>query len=149
MNISFFAIILLSKGNTDFLKYLANWSFSSKRNYILTLTFALVLFSVGGVPPFAGFYSKLLVFLALISSSKIFTAASIALLSCVGCFYYIRLIKIFFFCTGKKGTWILSESRNLEIPIAYCSVLVYLFLLHPDSLLLTSSLLSISFSGCY
>jgi len=147
MNVTFFSIIMVSKTNTDFLKYLANWSFSSKRNYVVAITFSLVLFSVGGVPPFVGFYSKLLVLLAMVNESKIFLTTAIALLSCVGCFYYIRLIKIFFFCGSGKGLWVSSAARSIELPIAFCSTVVYLFLFHPDSLLFTSSMLSITFSN--
>jgi NADH-quinone oxidoreductase subunit N len=56
-----------------------------------------VLFSVAGVPPLAGFFAKLFVLLACMSKNYLWTSIFVILLSSTACFYYLRLIKIFFF----------------------------------------------------
>lgn len=147
MSFSFFSSVFLSITNSQFLKYLVNWSFISKRNYIFAISFSLVLFSFSGIPPLTGFYSKLLVFISLLNDSKILLTLVTAIFSCLACFYYIRLIKIFFF-TGdlKKGFWISSRSREIEFFYAASTLVICFFLLHPDSLLLTSCLLSFCFN---
>ena len=148
MSFSFFSTIFLSITNTQFLKYLINWSFFSKRNYVVAISFSLVLFSLAGIPPLSGFYSKLLVFVSLLNESKIIITLITALFSCVACFYYIRLIKIFFFTSNAKGGfWVSSKSRELEFCFAVSSSVICFFLIHPDSLLLTSCLLSFTFNG--
>lgn len=69
----------------------------------MVLTFTLTLFSIAGIPPLAGFYSKLLVFSSMLSEHHSVFTVLVAFFSCVACFYYIRLIKMFFFTGGSKG----------------------------------------------
>jgi NADH-quinone oxidoreductase subunit N len=103
MNLIFFSIVIISFSKRNFLKYLINWADTAKRNYILIIAFATVLFSTAGIPPLAGFYSKLLVFFALIQQNLIVLTILITLVSCIGCYFYIRLIKTFFF-QNKNST---------------------------------------------
>ena len=145
MTFATFAIVLISINQKNFLKYLISWSYLSKRNFCLALTFALVFFSLAGIPPLTGFYSKLLVFLSLLNEQKIFTMVVMALLSCVGCFYYIRIIKILFFCSSASGPWIYSYNRSLELTLTTSLLIVMFFLVRPDSILYNSILLSFSF----
>jgi NADH-quinone oxidoreductase subunit N len=58
---------------------------------------------MAGVPPLIGFFSKLLVFSAMLKNSNLVVSMLIALLSCVSCFYYIRIIKILFFDPTVKA----------------------------------------------
>jgi NADH-quinone oxidoreductase subunit N len=68
------------------------------------MTFAFILFSIAGVPPLAGFFSKFMILLSTIGQEYFFTSLLVILMSSVACFYYIRLIKIFFFTkTSKNG----------------------------------------------
>ncbi len=57
----------------------------------------LLMFSMAGVPPTAGFYAKLLVFQAIISAGYVWLAVVGVLLSVVGAFYYLRVIKLMYF----------------------------------------------------
>lgn len=145
MTFATFAVVIISLNQENFLKYLISWSYSSKRNFCLTITFSLILFSLAGIPPLTGFYSKLLVFLSLLNEQKIFTMTIMALLSCVGCFYYIRIIKILFFCSNKAGPWTYSNNRAVELVLATSSLVIVFFLIHPDSVLQNAILLSFSF----
>jgi NADH-quinone oxidoreductase subunit N len=147
MTFAIFSIVLVSTDSTKFLKYLINWSYFSKRNLVLTIGFSVVLFSLAGIPPLTGFYSKLLIFLALLQEDRFYTMVIMALLSCVGCFYYIRLIKIFFFCSNRKGHWVHSSDRFLELCLIVACFFVFFFLARPESILQASNLLSFSFSG--
>jgi len=78
------------------------------------LTF--LLFSRSGLPPLAGFYVKLDIFIVLIEGSRFYTAYRLYFLSVVSFFYYLRLIKIFFF-DGNEITadqnWNLSKPKSL------------------------------------
>jgi len=57
----------------------------------------LTLFSMAGIPPLAGFFSKLYVLLALVQVGYYGTALLVVLLSVVSSVYYLRLIKILLF----------------------------------------------------
>jgi len=69
----------------------------SRTNPLLAATAATIFFSNAGVPPLAGFYGKLNVFLAAMESSMYFLAFSGVICSVIGAFYSIRLIKILYF----------------------------------------------------
>lgn len=69
------------------------------------MTFTLVMFSIAGIPPLAGFFSKLLILSSLVGENYIVTALFIVIISSVACFYYIRLIKTFFFVKTTKNSF--------------------------------------------
>jgi NADH-quinone oxidoreductase subunit N len=68
-----------------------------KLNYIWSISFLVVFFSIGGIPPFGGFFSKLFVFLELAYMNKFVVAFVLIFLSSISVFYYIRIIKIIYF----------------------------------------------------
>jgi NADH:ubiquinone oxidoreductase subunit 2 (subunit N) len=75
----------------------------AKTNPILALTFTITMFSMAGIPPLAGFYSKAYLFFATMSSGLYVLAIIGVLTSVLSCFYYIRLVKIMYFEVPK--TW--------------------------------------------
>ncbi len=64
---------------------------------MLAFGFMMMVFSMAGVPPLAGFFAKIMVFFAAIEGGLYFLAIVGVLTSCVGAFYYIRFAKIMFF----------------------------------------------------
>jgi NADH-quinone oxidoreductase subunit N len=78
-------------------KYLINYSSIGSKNYIFAITFCLVILSVAGIPPLAGFFSKLFVLISVIGSQYYSVALITIFFSSISCFYYIRLVKILFF----------------------------------------------------
>ena len=85
---------LLSLNSPQFISQLTGLS---RFNPILAFTFALSLFSMAGIPPLAGFFSKYLVLLAAINNNQYFVALIAIIFSVIGSFYYLRLIKWMFF----------------------------------------------------
>jgi NADH-quinone oxidoreductase subunit N len=144
MNLSNFSIIFSSVTQSQFLKYLVNWSSQTVRNSLIILTFTLTLFSIAGIPPLGGFYSKLLVFSSLIGKYHSVFTVIVAFFSCIACFYYIRLIKMFFFTGSPKGFWIAQPFRFVEICLALTTSLIIFILAHPDFVLSTSNLVACS-----
>jgi NADH-quinone oxidoreductase subunit N len=61
------------------------------------------MFSTAGIPPLAGFFSKFFVLLNTVGQGYYYLAFVIVLISSAACFYYIRLIKIFFFVKNTKN----------------------------------------------
>jgi NADH:ubiquinone oxidoreductase subunit 2 (subunit N) len=144
MNLSLFSTIFSATTQTQYLKYLVNWSAQTTRNSVLILTFTLTLFSIAGIPPLGGFYSKLLVLTSLISEYHGIFTIIVAFFSCVACFYYIRLIKMFFFTGSSKGVWIAHPFRWIELCLAISTSLIAFILIHPSFILTTSNLVACS-----
>jgi NADH:ubiquinone oxidoreductase subunit 2 (subunit N) len=78
----------------EYTKHITDFSTLSKTNPILAMTMGIILFSNAGIPPLAGFYGKLNIFLAAIENGLYFIAIAGVICSVIGAFYSIRLIKI-------------------------------------------------------
>src|SRR5256885_15267125 len=57
----------------------------------------LIMFSLAGIPPTAGFYAKLAVFQAAVAAGHIWLAVAAGLLSLVGAFHHLRVVKLMYF----------------------------------------------------
>jgi len=99
MNISFFALLLSIYGqnNNERIRFLTDFNLLTKSNPIIAATFAMLVLSLAGVPPLAGFISKLYIFIAAINVKLYFLSVIAIVTSCIGAYYYIRFIKIMYF----------------------------------------------------
>jgi NADH-quinone oxidoreductase subunit N len=73
-------------------------------NKISSFSFLATLFSVAGIPPFCGFLAKILVLVSLVNANFFYTSLTIVIISSISAFYYIRIVKAFFF-----------ETKNIKI----------------------------------
>ena len=69
----------------------------ARRNSLLATVMLLAMISLAGVPPTVGFYAKLSVLQATIGADYVWLAALGVLMSVVGAFYYLRIVKLVFF----------------------------------------------------
>nr|YP_009441358.1 NADH dehydrogenase subunit 2 [Lympha mucosa]ATN23367.1 NADH dehydrogenase subunit 2 [Lympha mucosa] len=79
------------------IRYLKDLLFLSETNSVLALSLSLLLFSMAGIPPLLGFFSKIFVLLPSLQNNVYSLSIFAVLMSCISCFYYIRLIKIMYF----------------------------------------------------
>ncbi len=97
MNIGAFAVLLSMKAKGVMLEEIKDFAGLSKTNPLLAATMAIFMFSMAGIPPMAGFFGKLYVFLAAIAVQDYALAVIGVLTSVVGAFYYLRIVKIMYF----------------------------------------------------
>jgi NADH:ubiquinone oxidoreductase subunit 5 (subunit L)/multisubunit Na+/H+ antiporter MnhA subunit len=99
-------------------KYTTDLARLSKSNPTLAFTLTVVMFSLAGIPPLAGFYSKAFLLFAAIRSAHYVLALVGILMSAISAFYYIRIVKIMYFesivSPGKSTT----SSVHLSVPKA-------------------------------
>jgi NADH-quinone oxidoreductase subunit N len=131
---------------TNFPVYLSNWTSAGLKNYTFVISFTLVLFSIAGIPPLAGFFSKFLILLSLVSQEYFTTSIVIVVISSVACFYYIRLIKTFFFVKSSKNSfWIsMPKRQGMEVLIGLLLFLNLAFVFRPELLSNFSTLVGLS-----
>ena len=139
MNLNMFAFILCSmhRDLTHVLprvKYITDLAFLAKTNPILALTFALTLFSMAGIPPLAGFYSKAFLFFAAMSSNLYVLAIIGVLCSVVSCFYYIRLIKVMFFEAPKHWCSFSRLPKENALILALSLFFILFLMMYPSPL---------------
>ena len=97
MTLGSFAIILAMKRNGQNVEDISAFAGLSRTNPLLAFVFAMLLFSLAGIPPLAGFFAKWYVFVAAIKAG-LFTLAVVGVLtSVVGAYYYLAIIKVMYF----------------------------------------------------
>lgn len=97
MNAGTFACILCMRRKGEMVEEISDLAGLSKTNPMLAAALLVFMFSMAGVPPLAGFFGKLYIFLAAIEA-QLYTLAIIGVVaSVVGAFYYLRIVKIMYF----------------------------------------------------
>ena len=128
MNIGAFACIFLMKRNGKYIEDIQELSGASKNHPLMSLSLLIILSSLAGIPPMAGFFAKFYVFMAVIESGM-FTLAVIGLVTTVvSAFYYIRIIKIMYFDDPKKPFEQLKDFGIYGSLIVSCIFLISFFL---------------------
>lgn len=75
----------------------------------------VLMFSLAGIPPTAGFYAKLVVFVAAVSAGEVWLATLAVILALVGAFYYLRIVKLMYFDEPIEPAPV--AARGGELPI--------------------------------
>jgi len=97
MTLGSFTVILAMKRNGQNFEDISDFAGLSRTNPLLAFFFAMLLFSLAGVPPLAGFFAKWYVFVAAIKAG-LFTLAVVGVLtSVVGAYYYLSIVKVMYF----------------------------------------------------
>lgn len=151
MNIALFAILLSpvrrdSIHSIQRVKYITDLSMLSKTNPLLAFTLITIMFSIAGIPPLAGFYSKAFLFFAAMSSTMYLLAIIGVLTSVVSCFYYIRLIKIIYFETPTSWCSFSRMTTENSIILGICFFFILLFMANPTPLYLITHKVALSLS---
>ncbi len=125
---SFTALLMLRGEDGDLYETFADISGLAVTRPAIAWGLLLLMFSLAGIPPLLGFYSKFVVFQATVEAGLIAFAAIAIAASVIGAFYYIKFVKVMFFdepagvVTGKSGAahWVLLGLTALIIsPLGY------------------------------
>jgi len=140
MNLGAFGCIFMMKRENTFYENINDLSGLSKNHPIFAFGFLIILFSLAGIPPLAGFFAKFYVFMAVIES-KMYSLAIIGLVTTViSAFYYLRIIKIIYFDRPKKPFDKIYD-MGLKVSLILSSILVLIYFVYPS--ILTNAVSSI------
>lgn len=138
MSIGIFSIILSLRNeltNTK-IKYLSDLHNLGQTNPLLAISLSIILFSMAGIPPLAGFIGKLYIFLSAIESSMYLLAMIGVTMSVIGSVYYIRLIKIMYFEKVYNYPLFKTMDREKSILISLAIFFIIGFFFNPAPLLI-------------
>ena len=96
---SFGVILLLARDGFES-EEIADFAGLNQRSPLYAAVMAICLFSLAGIPPMVGFYAKLSVLQALVASGQVFDiglAVFAVVMSLIGAFYYLRVVKVMYF----------------------------------------------------
>ena len=133
MNIGSFVCIILMKRKNVYLENIRDLSGLSKNHPVIAFSFTVILFSLAGIPPLAGFFAKFYVFMAVIKSN-LFALAIIGLItSVISAFYYLRIIKIIYF-DPEQEKFDPITSKGIRFSLAFSTLLILFYFLNPSIL---------------
>ena len=96
-------LILLGQAGLD-AETLSDLKGLNKRSPWFALMMLLLLFSMAGIPPLAGFHAKLLVINSVLQAGYLLLAVGMVIMSVIGAFYYLRAIKMMYFDEPEDST---------------------------------------------
>jgi NADH-quinone oxidoreductase subunit N len=96
-NIGVFACILSMRRGEEMVENISDLSGIGRARPGFAFALAMLMFSLAGIPPLAGFFAKWYVFLAAIQTGLYPLAVIGVIASVIGAFYYLRIIKIMYF----------------------------------------------------
>lgn len=134
MNLGLFCCLLMMKRNNEYYEDISDLSGLSKNHPLLSLSFLIILFSLAGIPPLAGFFAKFYIFKSVIEQSMYFLAIVGLLSTVVAAFYYLRIIKIIYF-DPEKEKYDEDHSLWLKFSLSISTILVLLYFIFPNQLL--------------
>jgi len=133
MNVGTFAVILTMRQKGRLMEGIDDLAGLSRTHPMTAVALAIFMFSMAGIPPLAGFWGKLYVFMAAIDKGYIGLAVIGVLTSVVSAYYYLRIIKVMYF---DEPVEVLDHGtgKGLSFIVGINAVLIVLFTFLPSSL---------------
>ena len=94
----------------------------------------IILFSLAGIPPLAGFFAKFYIFKSVIEQSMYFLAIVGLLSTVIAAFYYLRIIKIMYF-DEEKDSYDIDQSLWLKFSLTVSTLLILMYFIFPSELI--------------
>lgn len=134
MSAGAFGCILMMQRKGEYVEEIEALSGLSRRHPYLAAVLAIFIFSLAGIPPLAGFFGKLYVFLAALQAGLLTLAVVGVLSSVVAAYYYLRIVKLMYFDEEKEalGQQMMPGMKAL---LAVTAAMVLLFIFVPTPLM--------------
>ena len=134
MNLGLFSCLLMMKRNNEYYEDIEDLSGLSKNHPLLSLSLLIILFSLAGIPPLAGFFAKFYIFKSVLEQSMFFLAIVGLLSTVVAAFYYLRIIKIIYF-DKEKEKYDMDHSLWLKFSLTASTLLILIYFIFPGQLI--------------
>ncbi|MBN9233663.1 MULTISPECIES: NADH-quinone oxidoreductase subunit NuoN [Phyllobacteriaceae] len=133
MTLGTFAFILAMRRNDQNVEQISDLAGLSSTNPMMATILTILMFSLAGIPPLAGFWGKWYVFLAAINANLYALAIIGVLASVVGAFYYLRIIKLMWFDEPVGAFQPMAGELRLVLGLSGAFVLLYVLIGGPIS----------------
>jgi len=133
MNLAFFSCLFMLRRNEEYFEKIEDLSGLSKNHPILSFSLMVILFSLAGIPPLAGFFAKFYIFMAVIEKSMYFLAIVGLLSTVIAAFYYLRIIKIIYF-DPEKEIYEKNHHVGLKLTLILSTIFIMAYFIYPNGL---------------
>ncbi|MDZ5696939.1 MULTISPECIES: NADH-quinone oxidoreductase subunit NuoN [Phyllobacteriaceae] len=127
MTLGTFAFILAMRRNDTNVEQIDDLAGLASTNPMMATVMTILMFSLAGIPPLAGFFAKWYVFLAAINAELYWLAVIGVLASVVGAYYYLRIIKVMWFDESVGGFQPMAGELRFVLMLSGAFVLFYVF----------------------
>ena len=134
MNLGIFACIFRMQRKNIFYENIDELSGLSKNHPLMSISLLIILFSLAGIPPLAGFFAKFYIFMSVIKAEMYFLAIIGLLTTVISAFYYLRIIKIIYF-DEPRDAFDDNTSYGLKISLILSTLFILLYFVYPSSLI--------------
>jgi NADH-quinone oxidoreductase subunit N len=132
MTLGVFAVILSMRRGDRMVESIDQLAGLARTSPTMAFFLAMLLFSMAGVPPLAGFFAKFYVFLAAIKAGLYLLSVIGVLASVIGAYYYLAIVKLMYFDEPVEG--FAGMPYELKVVLAVCGLFNILFFLYPGPL---------------
>jgi NADH-quinone oxidoreductase subunit N len=130
---TFGVIMLLARAGFE-AETLEDFKGLNQRSPWFALVMLLLMFSLAGIPPTVGFYAKLSVLQAVLGTGQVWLAVISVLMSLIGAFYYLRIIKVMYFDEPLDKTAIVAN-KDMRIALSINGAAILILGLMPGPLM--------------
>ncbi|MEP9371696.1 NADH-quinone oxidoreductase subunit NuoN [Mesorhizobium sp. KR1-2] len=131
MTLGTFAFILAMRRKDGNVEQIGDLAGLATTNPVMATILTILMFSLAGIPPLAGFWAKWYVFLAAINANLYGLAVIGVLASVVGAYYYLRIIKIMWFDEPVGGFLPMAGELRLVLGLSGAFILFYVLIAGP------------------
>jgi NADH-quinone oxidoreductase subunit N len=132
MTLGVFAVILSMRRTGGMVESIDQLAGLARTHPGMAFAMAMLLFSMAGVPPLAGFFAKFYVFLAAIKAGLFVLAVIGVLASVVGAYYYLAIVKTMYFDEPAEG--FVGMPAALKVVLGVCALFNIVFFIYPAPL---------------
>nr|AHX02439.1 NADH dehydrogenase subunit 2 [Ceramium japonicum] len=130
--------------NAGYLRWITNTKNLARINKTLSVYLLIVMFSLAGVPPLAGFFSKFFILFASLKTNYFGLPILLILFNCVASFYYLRFVKLMFFDSAPFQFVLIPMSHLTSLLTTFCIFFLLFLILDLEFLIAITKLIALS-----
>lgn len=144
MTLGTFVVILAMRRAKGMVEDISELAGLSRTQPLMALALAILMLSLAGIPPLAGFIAKFYVFQATLDAGLLWLAIIGGLTTVVGSFYYLRIVKVIYL-DAPKGAFEDTLGWEMRLTLLASSAITLLFVLYPEPLMKAAALAASAF----
>ena len=129
-----FAFILSMEKDNIMLNTISSFAGLSKSNPFYSICFSIILLSLAGLPPLAGFIAKFYIFKAIIIADYLWIAVVGIMGSVISAYYYLNIVKVMYLDEAEE-LFKIESKKSIKLILFISALLILTFLIYADSLI--------------
>ena len=129
-----FAFILSMEKDNIMLNNISSFAGLSKSNPFYAICFSIILLSLAGLPPLAGFIAKFYIFKAIIIADYLWIAVVGIMGSVISAYYYLNIVKVMYLDEAEE-LFKIDSKKSIKLILFISTLLILTFLIYADSLI--------------